>query len=187
MTNTHIRSGDRRRTRRRNWLVGTVATIAIVGGASVAIARALSDTSSKGAYVQTGESNSMGMQVIETPGSSTGTASATGITATPSAWALGRVPLDVAVRPTWTMMNTGTDSVTIGEPHVQINQGCYPGPFTVSSASTLAPGAEAVLTFELSMHPGMDGAHDMTVHVPVQHPDGSIDTLTLSITGDFRN
>jgi hypothetical protein len=35
------------------------------------------------------------------------------------------------------------------------------------------------------MHPGMDGAHDMTVHVPVQHADGSTDTLTLGVLGNF--
>lgn len=187
MTNTDIRSGDRRRTRRRNWLVGSVAAVVVVGGASIAVARAFSGASSDSTFVRTSETNSMGMPVIETTGSSTGTASVAGITATPSAWALGRVPLDVAVRPMWTLQNTGTDVVTIGEPHVQVNQGCCPGPFTVSTTNALAPGAAADLTFELSMHPGMDGAHDMTVHVPLQHADGSTDTLTLSVTGDFRN
>ena len=37
------------------------------------------------------------------------------------------------------------------------------------------------------MHPGMDGAHDMTLHVPVQYADGSTSTLDLAVTGDFRN
>ena len=37
------------------------------------------------------------------------------------------------------------------------------------------------------MHPGMDGAHDMTIHVPVEYTDGSNSILDLAVTGDFRD
>jgi hypothetical protein len=36
------------------------------------------------------------------------------------------------------------------------------------------------------MHPGMDGPHDLAVHVPVQSATGA-DHLTLDVVGDFRN
>jgi hypothetical protein len=85
------------------------------------------------------------------------------------------------------LRNTGADAITIGEPNVQINQGCCPGAFTFDGPSTLDPGADTNLSFELSMHPGMDGPHDMTIHVPVHHADGSTETIDLSVTGDFRD
>lgn len=187
MSNTKIRSTERRRAHHRTWLVATFATVLVLGAAGAAIAINASRGSSGTTYDRTGETNAMGMPVIETPGTPSGTATAAGVTATPSSWALGRVPLNVAVRPTWMLENTGTDTITIGEPHVEINEGCCPGPFTVQGSGTLTPGAAAGLTFELSMHPGMDGMHDMTVHVPVQHADGTTDALALSVTGDFRD
>lgn len=53
--------------------------------------------------------------------------------------------------------------------------------------TALQPDQSTELTFELSMHPGMDGAHDMTIHVPVQYADGSSSVLDLAVTGDFRD
>lgn len=187
MSNTQHRSAERRHAHRRTWLLTAAAAIAVVGASVAAIALATSGGSSGTTYRRTGDINTMGMPVLETPGTSSGTATAAGITATPSTWALGRVPLNVAVRPTWLLHNTGTDAITIGEPHVQINQGCCPGAFTFQGPSTLDPGVDTNLSFELSMHPGMDGPHDMTVHVPVQHADGTTETLELSVTGDFRD
>ena len=187
MSNTHDRRLARRRTHRRNVLLGTVAAIAIVGLSGFAIVRIASGGSANTTVAATSGTSSMGMPIIATPGSATGTATASGVSAEPATWALGRVALDVAVRPNWTITNTGTDAVTIGEPHVQINEGCCPGDFTFQGPTTLSPGAETGLTFELSMHPGMDGAHDMTLHVPVTHADGATDTLDLTVTGDFRN
>ena len=35
--------------------------------------------------------------------------------------------------------------------------------------------------------PGMDGPHDMTLHVPVLHTDGTTDTLDLAVTGNFHS
>jgi hypothetical protein len=50
----------------------------------------------------------------------------------------------------------------------------------------LAPGESTVLTFELAMHPGMDGWHDMGVYVPIEAPSG-VETLILAVSGDFRS
>jgi hypothetical protein len=41
------------------------------------------------------------------------------------------------------------------------------------------------VTFELAMHPGMDGWHDIGVTVPVTSSDGRQGSLELGVTGDF--
>ena len=188
MTHTTTRANQHRRTHHRNQILVALAAVVVIGASGAAIAIIASGgTPAKAGYVRTGEMNSMGMPVIETPGTSSGTATAAAITATPASWALGEVPLNMAVRPTWTIGNTGNDVVTIGEPHAQINQGCCPGPFTFAGPTTLQPGSQTSFNFELSMHPGMDGPHDITVHVPVMHADGSTDTLQLAVMGNFHD
>lgn len=188
MTNTHRRQLERQRGHRRNNRLAAVTAAAIVAVTGFAIARTASgDSTPANEAAATGATNDMGMPIIATPGVATGTAAANGITAQPATWALGQVPLDVAVRPDWTFTNTGNDTITLGEPHVQVNQGCCPGALTYHGTSTLTPGATTALTFELSMHPGMDGPHDMTIHVPVTHADGTTDILDVTVTGDFRN
>src|SRR3546814_10899149 len=99
----------------------------------------------------------------ETPGSGAGTAEAAGVVVEDARWQLGQVPLNVAVRPTWTLRNTGDRPVTLGEPHPEVREGCCPGPATLGTR-TPAPGDATTLTFELSMHPGMDGPHDLGLH-----------------------
>ena len=137
------------------------------------------------ALTPTGEVNAMGLPVYETPGYASGSAEAGGVSVQGSDWAMGQVPLDIAVRPFWTLTNTGGTKVTLGEPDVQIRAGCCPGPFEFG-ANTLAPGESTVMTFELAMHEGMDGWHDMGVYVPIEGGVGQ-EWLELSVTGDFRN
>lgn len=189
MNNTHNRQLEHQRSHRRSVVLVTMAAIAILGVSALVVFRLASSATSNASAVATatGQTNSMGMPVIATPGSASGTAIAKGITAEPATWALGQVPLNVAVRPNWTFTNIGSDTIILGEPHVQINSGCCPGRLSYQGSNTLTPGASTSLTFELSMHPGMDGAHDMTLHVPVMHADGTSETLDLTVTGDFRN
>ena len=132
-----------------------------------------------------GGDNAMGFPYVSTPGSAQGEADAGGIIVQGADWSLGHVPLSVAVRPEWTLTNTTDAPITLGEPQAEIRQGCCPGPFVFSS-KTVEPGASVTMTFELAMHEGMDGWHDMLVHVPVSGPKGDAD-LVLSVTGDFRN
>jgi len=186
MTNTSTRRAAREREHRHHWWIAAGSIVAIVTVIVFAVTAQGSSSSSTSAQ-RTGETSSMGMPVIATPGAGSGTATVAGLVATPKAWALGRVKLNVAVRPRWQLTNTGTDTITVGQPHVQINQGCCPGALTFDGTNTLTPGQSTNLVFELSMHPGMDGAHDMVLHVPVQHADGSTSTLDLSVTGDFRD
>jgi hypothetical protein len=127
----------------------------------------------------------MGLPVVETPGYASGVAELGGVSVQGANWEMGRVPLNVAVLPFWTLTNTGSFEITLGEPEVDIRAGCCPGPFAMGS-NTLAPGGSTVLTFELAMHDGMDGWHDISVYVPVQ---GGSDqgSLELNVTGDFRD
>jgi hypothetical protein len=133
----------------------------------------------------TGEVSGMGVPVVEVPGSASGTATAAGVTVQGANWAMGQVPLDIAVRPYWTLTNTGSEAVTLGEPQAEVRAGCCPGPFAMD-ATELAPGESTRLTFELAMHEGMDGWHDMGVYVPIQGA-GDDQVLALAVTGDFRN
>lgn len=171
---------------RRSALIGGAAGLALVAGIA---ATALADAGSNergGDLERTGELNAMGMPVVETPGSGAGTTAAAGVVVENASWELGQVPLNVAVRPTWTLRNTGNQPVTIGEPHPEVREGCCPGPTTLGTR-ILAPGAETTLTFELSMHPGMDGPHDLGLHVPVDDGTNTQQVLTLDVTGDFRS
>lgn len=133
---------------------------------------------------RTGEVNAMGVPVVETPGGATGRASASGVEVRGALYDLGTVPLQVAVRPQWTLVNTSDQPVELGEPTPEILEGCCPGPFTLGS-TRLGSGDSTTLTFELAMHPGMDGWHDIAVHVPVSTASGD-DVLDLKVVGDFR-
>jgi hypothetical protein len=130
-----------------------------------------------------GGSNEMGFPYVSTPGSATGTASAGGVSVEGASWTLGHVPLSVAVLPQWTLTNTGRGEVALGAPQAEVRAGCCPGPFTLGT-HRLAPGESTTLTFELAMHEGMDGWHDMGVYVPVSGKAGT-QTLALGVTGDF--
>lgn len=112
-----------------------------------------------------------------------GTVEAAGVTVVGSSIALGRVPLNTTVVPTWTLENTGLAPVSLGQPHATVEEGCCPGPLTYDT-DRLDPGDSATLTFPLQMHPGMDGPHRFTIHVPVLDTD---EILALEVTGDFRN
>jgi hypothetical protein len=133
-----------------------------------------------------GELNAMGLPVVETPGTGDGRSEAAGVVVEAARWDLGQVPLNVAVRPTWTLRNTGDRPVILGEPHPELREGCCPGPTTLGTR-TLAPGASTTLTFELAMHPGMDGPHDLGLHIPVDDGTTSDEVLTVEVVGDFRS
>jgi hypothetical protein len=154
--------------------------IAVAVGFSVV---AEADRDDRSSHVYTGELSSMNLPVIETPGAVSGRAEAAGVVVEGSSWALGDVPLDTAVVPRWVLRNEGTDTVILGEPHPEVRAGCCPGPITLSG-HVLEPGEVATLDFELAMHVGMDGWHDLAVHVPITTADAGT-TLELAVTGDF--
>jgi hypothetical protein len=182
-SNRSARRPARRRTSSLAWLwvPGAIALVVVAGIVVSAIGDRRAEPSGEGRdLVPTGEMNAMGLPVVATPGASKGIAEAGSVQVDGAQWRMGHVPLDVAVRPSWTLVNIGDRSVTLGEPHAEVRAGCCPGDLVIG-ARELAPGERTTLTFELAMHEGMDGWHDMIIHVPV----GS-ETLTLGVTGDFR-
>lgn len=165
-------------------LVGALAGIVMISGGEPDSTGA-GDAQAASAATEltpTGEVSSMGLPVVETPGYASGLSEFGGVAVQGANWEMGQVPLDVAVLPFWTLTNTGSKAVSLGEPQAEIRAGCCPGPFALGT-DTLAPGESTVLTFELAMHEGMDGWHDMGVYVPVQGTDQG--WLELSVTGDF--
>lgn len=176
---------QRKTTGRRPLLITGAVGLALAAGVAAAALTGAGSSDRAGGLDRTGEINAMGMPVVETPGAGSGTTGAAGIVVDNASWELGQVPLNVAVRPTWTLRNTSDQTVTLGEPHPEVREGCCPGPATLGTR-TLAPGAATTVTFELSMHPGMDGPHDLGLHVPVDDGSGSGQFLTLDVTGDFR-
>lgn len=165
-------------------VVGVVATVVAVGIAVVATRPSGSDEATLD-LAPTGEVNEMGLPVVATPGGVSGSAAAGGLEVRGALWEMGQVPLNVAVRPSWTLLNSSESTVSIGDPHPEVRAGCCPGPFSIGHRE-LGPGQSTTLTFELAMHPGMDGWHDFAVHVPVISADGDEDVLELAVTGDFR-
>lgn len=173
------------RPRHRTAIAIGLGALGLFAAVGIGVSVAGQDSPMPTATVETGEINAMGMPVVATPGERTGTASAGPVEVTGASWQLGTVSLDVAVRPTWTLRNTGSEPVVIGEPHPEVREGCCPGAFSIDS-TTIQPGDTADLGFELSMHAGMDGWHDIAVHVPIRAGDTD-HILELGVTGDFRN
>lgn len=184
-------ASQRRGRPRPNSGLKAFAVLAAVGAvvaavAAIALGSGPSEPSGKQTTLEpTGETAAMGVPVVVTPGSASGVATAGSVQVDAANWAMGQVPLDVAVRPSWTIRNTGSEPVSLGEPSAVVRAGCCPGPLVLGQY-TLAPGESTELTFELAMHEGMDGWHDMGVYVPVSVGSGE-QVLELSVTGDFRN
>lgn len=73
----------------------------------------------------------------------------------------------------------------LGEPHAEVVEGCCPGPLQLGSAK-LAAGKSTEFAFPLQMHPGMDGPHEFSIHIPVER-DGAKALLELTTTGHFSS
>ena len=115
----------------------------------------------------------------------TGSASALDLVADVKTVALGHVPLNQTVTPTWKLTNRGEGTIALGEPHAEVVEGCCPGPLQVGT-ETLEAGESTELAFPLQMHPGMDGPHEFSIHVPVQRA-GEKGLLELTTTGHFSS
>lgn len=132
-------------------------------------------------YRLSGEIGPMGGQVLETPGTRSGTASAGGVVVDGADLVMGHIPLAYAVNPTWQLRNSSEQTVTLGRPKVAVVKGCCPAD-PILGATTLAPGEETTLQFPTQMHPGMDGDHLFRLTVPVGESGAP---LSVSVSGDF--
>lgn len=62
------------------------------------------------------------------------------------------------------------DLIILGEPIVEVVEGCCP-PRTTLSQRVLAPGEDATVNMRFSMHNGMDGQHEFRVNVLTTDPE----------------
>ena len=160
-------NADGRSVRRRDV---RYATLAVVAGVAVIA----------GVFVGSGRTPSTDVDSAP-PAVTSGVVERAGLVVEGAHVDLGVVPLDLTVTPTWTITNTSSAVIELGEPHASVIEGCCPGAFTLSEVA-LDPGESSILAFPLQMHVGMDGPHDFDVHVPF---GDSADYLTLKVVGVF--
>lgn len=103
--------------------------------------------------------------------------------------AMGEVPLDVTVVPTWEVHNPTAQPLRFAVGQPQVHEGCCPGPVVVDEQTlrpgdtvTVAPGDRALVQLPLQMHPGMDGPHHLSVPL-----EAAGDQTDLHVTGDFTS
>lgn len=92
----------------------------------------------------------------------------------------GDVHYGKTVESVFKFRNEGDEQLIIlGEPHVQVVEGCCP-PRAIVSDSVIEPGEEATITLRYSMSEGMGGEHLFNVHVRTNDPDASETTLSAA-------
>lgn len=101
------------------------------------------------------------------------------------AFNIGRIPLDTPVSHTFRLSNVGATTATVGKVRIEVLKGCCP-PDPVVTATSIAPGGESQLFFDLpmGMHKGMGGPHLFRITVPVQSGSESGEIL-LYVSGMF--
>lgn len=62
------------------------------------------------------------------------------------------------------VQNVGDKTLVILSPWVEVYEGCCPPQATISNQK-LHPGETAIISMRYTMHPGMDGQHDLRIHV----------------------
>ena len=77
------------------------------------------------------------------------------------------------------IQNTGDQPLQIlGEPRVELIQGCCP-PRALVSQWTLQPGDEATVSLRFTMHEMMGGPHEFRVHLLTNDPEEPLIPLTI--------
>jgi uncharacterized protein DUF1573 len=78
------------------------------------------------------------------------------------------------------IQNVGDETLIILSPWVEVHEGCCP-PQAVISNQRLRPGEIATVSMRYQMHPGMDGPHDLRIHVRSNDPNNpEIELIALS-------
>ncbi|MBC8171641.1 MAG: DUF1573 domain-containing protein [Anaerolineae bacterium] len=82
----------------------------------------------------------------------------------------GLLRLMEPVESVFTIRNVGDKVLVIlGEPRVELVEGCCP-PRVVTSSTTIDPGGEATIRMTYTMHEGMGGQHEFRIHVLTNDP-----------------
>lgn len=89
----------------------------------------------------------------------------------------GDLVVNIPVTSTFEIQNVGDETLFIlGEP-VRVHEGCCP-PQAIISTKRLRPGEIATVSMTYTMHPGMDGPHDLRIHLLTNDPENPEFELT---------
>lgn len=81
------------------------------------------------------------------------------------------------------VQNIGDETLHIFGAWVQVHEGCCP-PQAVVDEESLRPGEITTVSMRYTMHPGMDGPHDLRIHLATNDPDNpEIELTALSNWG----
>ncbi len=166
-------------THSRRWIQGSL--LAVVGGATLGIIGAVW-TSANNGDENTNVAISTESVVIDIPVAKAPQVAA-GVRVSEPAVDRGKLPLNTTVSQVYELVNTGSGTAKLGEPTIEVLDGCCP-PEPQLSQNSIAAGEKALVAVSMQMHPGMDGPHLFHMTVPVQSPVGE-DALHLYFKGDF--
>lgn len=89
----------------------------------------------------------------------------------------GDVIVNQFITSSFEVQNVGDETLVIVTPLVEVHEGCCPPRATISKQQ-LRPGEIATISMNYTMHPGMDGQHDLRIHVKSTDPENSEIELT---------
>lgn len=75
------------------------------------------------------------------------------------------------------IQNVGDETLVVLTPWVQVHEGCCPPQATISN-QRLRPGEITTVSMRYTMHPGMDGQHDLRIHLLSNDPNNPEIELT---------
>lgn len=92
----------------------------------------------------------------------------------------GDVVVNRFITSSFDVQNVGDETLVIVTPLVKVHEGCCPPQATINKQQ-LRPGEIATISMNYTMHPGMDGPHDLRIHVQSTDPaNPEIELIALS-------
>lgn len=110
-----------------------------------------------------------------------------GVQVSQTAVNVGTYPLNAGVDHEFMLRNTGTTTVFLGKPEIEVLQGCCPSD-PILKATQIGPGQEVPLIFDLpmGMHAGMDGKHLFRLGVQVGNEAGGKGIIQVYVKANFE-
>jgi hypothetical protein len=81
----------------------------------------------------------------------------------------GDLVVNQFVTSTFEIQNVGDETLVLLSPWVEVHEGCCP-PVAEISKQQLLPGEIATVSMRYTMHEGMDGEHDLRIHLRSNDP-----------------
>jgi hypothetical protein len=89
----------------------------------------------------------------------------------------GDLAVNRFITSTFEIQNVGDETLVLLSPWVEVHEGCCP-PQAEISKQQLRPGETATVSMRYTMHPGMDGQHDLRIHLRSNDPNNPEIQLT---------